>query len=92
MELNQNFPHIINSSFLSFYSINIVLTSHVICHVTFSLKKFNNWQIGGEFKKKASITFFSFMLINSKTSRLKWLYIAIQWKPMRVNIILKAQI
>ena len=92
MELNQNFPHIINSSFLSFYSINIVLTSHVICHVTISLKNLIIDKLVASLKKKASITFFSFMLINSKTSRLKWLYIAIQWKPMRVNIILNAQI
>ena len=78
MELNQNFPHIINSSFLSFYSINIVLTSHVICHVTVSLKNLIIDKLVASLKKKASITFFSFMLINSKTSRLKWLYIAIQ--------------
>ena len=78
MELNQNFPHIINSSFLSFYSINIVLTSHVICHVTVSLNNLIIDKLVASLKKKASITFFSFMLIYSKTSRLKWLYIAIQ--------------
>ena len=52
MELNQNFPHIINSSFLSFYSINIVLTSHVICHVTFSLKKLIIDKLVASLKKK----------------------------------------
>ena len=52
MELNQNFPHIINSSFLSFYSINIELTSHVICHVTVSLKNLVIDKLVASLKKK----------------------------------------
>ena len=38
MVLNQNLAHINNSSSLVFYSINIVLISHVIRHVTILLK------------------------------------------------------
>ena len=44
MALNQNYQnlaHIKNSSPLTFQSINIVLISHVICHVTILLKMVN---------------------------------------------------
>ena len=41
------------------YSIIVVLTSHVICHVTILLKLVNYWPIGGRFKKRnRAITFF----------------------------------
>ena len=58
MELNQNFPHIINSSFLSFYSNNIVLTSHVICHVTISLKNLIIDKLVASLKKKSKHNIF----------------------------------
>ena len=48
MELNQNFPHIINSSFLTY----CVDKSRYLSRDRF-VKKFNNWQIGGEFKKES---------------------------------------
>ena len=41
MVLNQNLAHIKNSSSLIFQSLNIVVISHVICHVTISLKIVN---------------------------------------------------
>ena len=67
--------------------MNIVVISHVICHVTV-----NYCPIGGRFKKRnRAITFFFFILNISNTSRLEWLSIALQGKIMRKNIILNAQ-
>ena len=51
-ELTRHLAHIKNSSSLTFQSKNIVLTSHVIGHVTVFLKILNNGQIGGGFKNK----------------------------------------
>ena len=42
MEINQNLPHVKNSSSLTFLSINIVLKSHVIRHATVLLKIVHN--------------------------------------------------
>ena len=54
--LNRNLAHMKNPSF---GSINIVLISHVICHVTILLKIVNYWPVGGRFKKRnRAITFF----------------------------------
>ena len=41
-----------NSLSLTFWSINIVLMSHVISHVTILLQIVNYWPIGGRFKKR----------------------------------------
>jgi len=41
-ELTQHLAHIKNSSSLTFQSTDIVLTSHVIGHVTICLKILNN--------------------------------------------------
>ena len=47
------------------------VVSHVICHVTIYLHMLNIRQIGGGFKKRnQAITFFSFILHFSNTSRL----------------------
>ena len=59
MALNQNWHTLKNSSFLTIWSINIVLISHVIFHVTILLNIVNYWPVGGRFKKRnEAITIF----------------------------------
>ena len=41
MALSQNLAQVKNSSFFTFYSMNIVLISHVLCHVPILLKIVN---------------------------------------------------
>ena len=48
-----------SSSFLKFLSINSVLTSHMICHVTIFLEIINNWQVGGGMKSSKNIFLFA---------------------------------
>ena len=52
MVLNKNLAHTKNSSSLIFYSINIVLISHMVYHVTILLKIVGYWPIGSRFKKR----------------------------------------
>ena len=71
MVLNQNLAHTNDLSSLMFYSTNIVIISHMICHVTILLKVVGYWPIGGRFKKRnRAKTFFYFILNISNTSRL----------------------
>ena len=89
--LDQNLAHMKKSSSLTFESINIVLISHVICHVTILLKIVNYWPIGGRFKKRnRAITFFLFILNISNDSRLEWPSIAVYEKSKGKNLILNA--
>ena len=49
--------HIKNPFSSTFKSITIVFISHMIWHAIIFLKILNNWQIGGEFKKRNQSVF-----------------------------------
>ena len=64
---------------LAHLSINIVLVSHLLCHVTILLKIVDYWSIGGRFKKRNR---------GKKFSNSYWIFLALHvWndRPLHLN-------
>ena len=76
---------------LNMFKYNIVLWSHVICHLNHSSEN-PKWFSDNSEEKVSSNTIFLIFFNIFNTSRLEWLSIRFQLKTTRSNFILKAHI